>query len=764
MNKSINQAIKMLELCFKIKLSAEQKRIVEYDLKTPVRVIACAGSGKTMLFLFMALALIVNGQTEPKDVLGITFSKRAQMSMGRRYNQDLGKMHYWGADSYVPDNSPYFTTFHALFYRLIKDLPEYQHIHVIASYKFIQPFLAQYIVKKSRKISAYEQLHRTFTWRNHMINKGLTFDGLTEQSENQNYPSQQAKLLLGLREPDNEKETNMMLNYTSIAQAYNEYKEAHHLIDFPDMMTKLFQIISHNHDEKKIIQSRMFHFKYVFLDEFQDINTLQWKLMKLILPRHAKQHLMVIGDDDQSIYSFRGSNPDIILNYQKDYPKSHTFTLSTNYRTGGNILKIVKPLIQSNQYRLNKKLLTAHKNEGQITEYFSQDKRTTANQMLLERLWDDIQNPRIPNKDLAVLVHYNNSRMFIIDWLANHHKYIKSNNKKYLLQNDHVYQNMMMIIKGFVLDDIIPLYKEAVKIGRQTYKRHMKSVIRMSGKRITTYLLLTHSGDARNRKTDTRLYETFKMFKKSRNKGSMAVICARIMLRGYYKYLIDNKFISKVEVKSVIRYLYLEMQDIKKIRYLKKFLMRENVKHHRLSKVTRRTAFPITILTLHQSKGLQFPIIFLYDINARRDSKGEIKLSNAFNPRLSITQFLNKLRKMSIPQVHELDRECFGKGIFAFMLDQITDAQRKNPKKNVVKLIIDHKFNKTKNQKKCQNFVWGIYRQIIHSSKFIEEQRRLIYVGVTRAEKQIYIAYNRDADPLLDELNIPNSDKALLKK
>src|SRR5699024_513019 len=157
-----------------------------------------------------------------------------------------------------------------------------------------------------------------------------------------------------------------------------------------------------------------------------DIDKLQWKIISKLLSSETMSRLVVVGDDDQSVYSFRGSNPKYIMNYHEPMPTAQTLNLSTNYRTGGKILCAAIPGITSNSIRLEKSLQAFNSEKGTIFTYEPNDSEEYG---ILKHLAEQVNDPRIDNKEIAVLVRYNASRTIAADWLANHNIYANINNK-----------------------------------------------------------------------------------------------------------------------------------------------------------------------------------------------------------------------------------------------------------------------------------------------------------------------------------------------
>src|SRR5699024_9880734 len=146
-----------------------------------------------------------------------------------------------------------------------------------------------------------------------------------------------------------------------IAKAYREYEaqlRANNALDFDDLLVKTVQLLDTQPDVRESYQER---FRYIMVDEYQDTNTVQFKLVSLLAGKY--RNLCVVGDDDQSIYKFRGANIRNILDFEKEFPDARVIKLEQNYRSTGNILNATNHVIRNNKGRKEKTLWTA-KGEG----------------------------------------------------------------------------------------------------------------------------------------------------------------------------------------------------------------------------------------------------------------------------------------------------------------------------------------------------------------------------------------------------------------
>ena len=139
--------------------------------------------------------------------------------------------------------------------------------------------------------------------------------------------------------------------FQKIFYAYNDEMHRQHKLDFDDMGLLCLQLFQKQPD---ILEKWQEKFHYVLIDEFQDINRIQFRIVQLLVNQH--QNIFVVGDDDQAIYGFRGSNPQIMLDFEKYYPNTEKVLLETNYRCSEQIVKEALKVIEQNKVRFQKEI------------------------------------------------------------------------------------------------------------------------------------------------------------------------------------------------------------------------------------------------------------------------------------------------------------------------------------------------------------------------------------------------------------------------
>lgn len=748
------QIIRLMESGLGLTFSQEQKQILMNDFEKPLLVNACAGSGKTTIVILMILVAISKGLVDSSEVLGVTFSNRSRLDMDKRYDKYIKELSDVGLN--MRDTQPLFSTFHALFLHLLMTNDEYKNIEVLQSPSYFTRQLKTKITHPSDVCSINETLNQIFTLNNYMINQDLTEDCIYPIGYgNMNDEEVFEALSQCTRQ---EHEIGFYQDYIEVVTYYQELKIQNGLVDFNDMKILLLQSMK---DKKylKQYQDVMKQFKLVIIDEFQDIDKLQWKIISKLLSSETMSRLVVVGDDDQSVYSFRGSNPKYIMNYCELMPNAQTLNLSTNYRTGGKILCAAIPGITLNSIRLEKSLQAFNSEKGTI---FTYEPNNSEEYGILKHLAEQVNDSSIDNKEIAVLVRYNASRTIAADWLANHNIYANINNKSLVLQRNRYYKIIVETMRALWNDNYKYFYNQSSRIGFKKYTAHIDEVKKRYGKKrivkLSKYLTLTQ--DSMNSLTSTELdeygfefdsavIEEFNDIQNMKNEGPENAeipvdlfISARRLTVRYFNFMTSRKFISIKELNKLFSYLAEELSMYKNPDDLFKH---EDYKESILTKKEEvaKQQNQVQFLSLHQSKGLEFKYVYLYDLSDKEVHQGSLDINKFYRPDISFDNFVDIFSKRIL-----FFRERTDKAFNSAMIEEYSDLVHE-------KSFDPRNFEESLNNKRVIQLMYNLYKAAKKYSAFIEEERRLLYVGVTRAKAELNVELIGNANPLLFELNLP---------
>ena len=350
-------------------LNPAQQAAVEY-LDGPQMIVAGAGSGKTKVLTYK-IAYLLKKNFAPENILALTFTNKASNEMKERIREIIGKK----ADDL------WMGTFHSVFSKILRT--EAKHINYKSNFSIYDTIDSLSLVSNiisdlnidSDKFTPNSIRHRISFLKNHMITP-------------KEFRSKHISSFFDEK----------------IADIYVEYQKRlieFNAMDFDDLLLKPIELFI---NKKNILQRYKARFTYILVDEFQDTNKAQYELLKLLVPRNG--NLSVVGDDAQSIYSWRGANLDNMLDFGKDFPKYKLFKLEQNYRSTKMILKAADSVIKNNKDQVVKTLWTDNEEGEPLVLLKCADEKDEASQ-IAKYIKHETAKKKIAFKDFAVLYRTN---------------------------------------------------------------------------------------------------------------------------------------------------------------------------------------------------------------------------------------------------------------------------------------------------------------------------------------------------------------------
>ncbi len=342
-------------------LNEAQKEAVE-QVDGSILILAGAGSGKTKTITSRVAYLIKNG-IPPSSILTLTFTNKAASEMRSRAMSLLNN-----EVSYIP----LMCTFHKFGLLFLKF--NMQHLNRANSFVIIDTDDKKRILKS--------------------FNTDLTIAMVANEI---------SRFKNNLLTPEEAMNTAELPNYKKIAALYKRYEDylsTNNLVDFDDLLALPYKILDQNPEVCKQTSQK---YQYILVDEYQDTNDLQFKLLQKLTSTH--NNLCVVGDDDQSIYGWRGANIKNILNFKDEFPNTKVIKLTKNYRSTDKILKAANELIEHNRNRLGKDLKGTKEEGEEITSLHHDDENQEARVIAtkIQKLIDSGTNPH----DIAILYRIN---------------------------------------------------------------------------------------------------------------------------------------------------------------------------------------------------------------------------------------------------------------------------------------------------------------------------------------------------------------------
>ena len=335
-----------------------QKRAIESKARA-VLVVAGPGSGKTTVLTERLVYLLKNG-AEAKSCLLLSFTRASSKEMALRF-----------AKRGIAGDSPHFSTIHALCLSLLREVRGIEREGLVNLYEKMD-WLSAYFLEKGIAREEVEELLLNY------CNQISYFKSITEEER-----------MHFLREEKNE-------DFLPLFQYYEKMRKLRGKLDFEDLLIEVLLELQKN---TRIADSWKSRFSYILVDEFQDLSLIQYAILKALSEKGAS--LFVVGDEDQSIYGFRGASPDILFRFAGDFPDCERIFLADNFRSKEEIVLLSKRLIGKNKKRFQKPL-SGRRGRGGKAKYFLLETGVEEAVLLAEHV-ESLLREGCPPEEIAVL-------------------------------------------------------------------------------------------------------------------------------------------------------------------------------------------------------------------------------------------------------------------------------------------------------------------------------------------------------------------------
>lgn len=611
---------------FLSQLNAEQKKAVQHG-NGPLLIVAGAGTGKTTVIANRIAYLISKKKAKPEEILALTFTEKAAAEMQERVDMLVP---YGFADVWI-------STFHSFGNRILEDesifLGLTSDFRVMAQPQqivFFREHLFEFPMEKLRPLGNPQK---------HIDALLFLFSRLKDEDVSYQEYANYVQLLENVvkEEPKNMELRDQFIIQKEISEIYRKYEELkmhYGLIDFSDQVwlgLKLFR------DHPSILKKYREKFKYILVDEFQDTNYSQFQLLKILL--NSEKNITVVGDDDQSIYKFRGAAISNILNFKKAYPKAKQVVLTKNYRSLQQILDNAYILVKYNnpdrlevKNKINKKLVSVREHRAQSTEHRNTvfhhhfDTVSAESDFVAEKIIDLLKSGK-KYADFAVLVRSNNDALPFIKSLnlKNISWHFSGGSGLYEREEIKILISFLKVVSD--LSDNVSLFHLA---SSEIYGVPMDDLTLLlnesSRKKIPLYNVFnkpeTENISDDGKKIIKRITDDIKKYiELSRELSTGEVLYKFIKETGWLKELADEKKSASVEKVSNIA-LFFEI--VKNYSEISKHDKLQFFTSH-LSALIEAGSNPATaeadldtdavnILTIHKAKGLEFPVVFIVSL------------------------------------------------------------------------------------------------------------------------------------------------------
>ena len=541
--------------------NAQQREAIHAPEKR-ILLEACPGSGKTTTLVARLGYLIIHEKICPTDILTLTFSRFTARDMEKRFTRLFGNRINYPVG---------FSTIHSFCYRFLF------YCQSAGVLKVPQLIEKQYYAGKNRILTnIYYDLHQEY----------LDEDKILELSNEVSLVKN--KMIL----PSQHK--SYFQKFTEIFQKYEEYKVSKNFMDFDDMLSLTLKLITHN----KNLYYEYGGYNYINVDEVQDTSLLQHRIIEKI---SIDKNLFMVGDIDQSIYAFRGAEPEYLLNIKNVFPQTRLLKLETNYRSTKSIVALSNEIIKNSIYREDKNMRTDNE-MGHLARIIHVKDTESQSQEVLKIIED------IPiNQKVGILYRNNLSGLPIASsLLENGHMFSIRENYASFFRHSVIKDVFAFIMLSKNFNDVKAFTKVYYKIGVPISKKAFQSIInKVSHERdIFGAMYNVYKSNKNMLEHITRVRKSLRKIKISKPEKILDIIENDLQYSSYIK-----KSPSSVQIFLLIKHFCRRLKTVDELKTLLRKL-KDGIDLHYSNNVESC----ISLLTLHSSKGLEFDKVIIIDL------------------------------------------------------------------------------------------------------------------------------------------------------
>ena len=551
----------------------------------PAMVLAGPGSGKTTVITHRIKNLIEKAEVRPENILVVTFTKAAAISMQKRFSTLMNG----GKGQLVT-----FGTFHSVFYKILRKSRRYEATEILSERQktdYIREIIGRYGIS-SNDISELSQniINDIGNIKGNMLNA-------------QEYEPSCCK-----------KE-----DFIKVYNAYNLELKKDGKMDFDDILRECYLLLCENHT---ILEQWRELYKYILIDEFQDINRIQMNIIELLAS--PLNNIFVVGDDDQSIYGFRGARPEIMIEFKDYYPEAELIVLDVNYRSTPSIINVAGRVIENNKTRLDK---CAHANNNKD---FQPDIRKFRNQVeelkfVVSKI-KEYENQGISLSEMAILVRNNSQIQEISSFLKNRKIEAESGKHRSNIYNGMVAKAILSYVRGALKFDGTYFNEDLIYVLNKPQRYISRQVVLSVNMNISAVRRIYSKNNI-----DSFLFH-IEMIRKLPPQAALSYIRKGA---GYEEYLRLYAIENNIPMSGLLKQLEQLAQECSKFNTLEQWInsidSAQNSEGQNFGKKSSGeggTNNRINIMTMHGSKGLEFKAVFIVDAN-----QGIIPTSKALRER-----------------------------------------------------------------------------------------------------------------------------------
>ncbi|MGN0466016.1 MAG: ATP-dependent helicase [Lachnospiraceae bacterium] len=545
----------------------EQKRAITHK-DGPMLVLAGPGSGKTLVITYRTRWLIEYAGVNPSNILVVTFTKAAAKEMKERFNRLTGQS--------LPVS---FGTFHSIFFSILRYAYGLTGDNILREEKKRQ-FLTEIIHSMDLEIDEENDFISSVVGEISLV-KG-------EMMNLEYYHSNSCADDI----------------FCNIYRAYDEKLRRERLLDFDDMLVFCYELFDQRPDILKIWQNK---FQYILVDEFQDINKIQFAIIQMLAK--PRNNLFIVGDDDQSIYQFRGAKPEIMLGFESEYKECKKVILDINYRSSTDIVECAKRLIENNEKRFQKEIKANSPNFCPVDIRSFQTQREENLKMI--ELIRQYAKDGIPYQEMAVIFRTNIQPGTLIRALMEYNLPFQ------------VKDGIPNIYDHWIAKNLLT-YMEVALGSRERAK--ILSIINRPNRYVKRDMLKAPVIDLRDiayKMTDKpwmvqRILDFIKDLDMIKDMPPYAAITYIRNVIGYDKYLREYAEFRRINVDELFDVIQEIQESAKEFDTILEFFKHikmygEELKRQKQEEKQEKNRIVLT--TMHSAKGLEYEVVFVPEVN-----------------------------------------------------------------------------------------------------------------------------------------------------
>ena len=536
----------------------------------PLMVLAGPGSGKTLVITYRVKWLIENAGVHPSDILVITFTRAAAEEMKKRFFLFDGM-----------ENAPVtFGTFHSIFFMILRYAYRYTAGNIIR-----EDVKRRYIKEMTENMELEIEDENEFL--SGIINEISYVKG--EMMSLSYYHSSNCSDEL----------------FAQIYEGYERRLREENLIDFDDMLVFCYELLKERKDICALWQQK---FQHILIDEFQDINKVQYEIVRMLAGKG--EHLFIVGDDDQSIYRFRGAKPEIMLGFEKDYPGAKKVILNTNYRCSSEIVDSAEHLISHNTKRFPKNMHAARGSKVPIIFRHLKDAGEECTDILKGIRF--YHKKGIPLEDMAVIFRTNTQPRLLVGRLMEYNIPFQMRDVLPNIFDHWIARNILTYIKLAMGNRDRKLFLQIMNRPKRYISRSMITETQVDLKQLKQQ---TFGKKWLYEKID-KLEMDLCLLRKMEPYAAIQYIRNGI---GYEDYMIEYAQFRRMNPDDLEEVLNQIQESAKEYHSFEEWFAYIESYGEELKKQMeagrRQQKSGVTLTTMHSSKGLEYEVVFVMDIN-----------------------------------------------------------------------------------------------------------------------------------------------------